>query len=68
MVAPALSPAWTSPLREIEQAAQQEAKAADLDMSDPGAGERLKALLVVEVSRWREEYRKGAPVGGHRRS
>jgi pilus assembly protein CpaF len=50
---------WTSPLREIERAAQERAKAAELDMSAPGAGEQLHSVLVDEVGRWREEYRKG---------
>jgi pilus assembly protein CpaF len=59
MAAPVVGSGWMSPLREIEQAAQLEAKAADLDMSDPGAGEKLRALLVAEVLRWRDDYRKG---------
>jgi pilus assembly protein CpaF len=59
MAAPAFGSGWTSPLREIERAAQQQANTANLDMSSPGAEDKLKALLVDEVSRWREEYRKG---------
>lgn len=50
---------WTSPLREIERAVQHHAKAADIDMSEPGALEKLTALVVDEVSEWRELYRKG---------
>jgi hypothetical protein len=50
---------WTSPLREVERAAQDRAKAASLDMSAPGAIDRLRALLIDEVAGWREEYRKG---------
>jgi pilus assembly protein CpaF len=56
---PAADTAWTSPLREIERFAQDQAKAANLDMSAPGAVERLHGLLVDAVGRWREEYRKG---------
>lgn len=50
---------WTSPLREVERAAQERAKGADLDMSAPGAVEQLRTLLVDEVARWREEFRRG---------
>jgi pilus assembly protein CpaF len=50
---------WTSPLREVERAAQDRAKAASLDMSAPGAVEQLRTLLIDEVAGWREEYRKG---------
>jgi Flp pilus assembly CpaF family ATPase len=55
----AIAPEWTSPLREIERAAQDQARAAHLDMSSPDAGEQLRRLLVAEAERWREEYRKG---------
>ena len=51
--------AWTSPLREIERAVQERAKEADIDMSEPLARDRLQALLVDEVSRWRDEFRRG---------
>lgn len=50
---------WTSPLREIERAVQERAKEADIDMSEPRARERLRRLLVEEVSRWRAEFRRG---------
>ncbi len=50
---------WTSPLREIERAAQEKAKDAALDMATPGAAEQLRTLLDQEVARWREEYRRG---------
>jgi pilus assembly protein CpaF len=50
---------WVSPLRELERAAQDRAKAADLDMSEPGAVDRLRAFLLEEVSRWRAEFRRG---------
>ncbi len=56
---PAVSEEWTSPLREIERAAQERAKGADLDMAEPGAAERMRALLIEEVNAWRDEYRKG---------
>jgi pilus assembly protein CpaF len=55
----AVSAEWTSPLREIERAVQERAKAAELDMSTPGASEQLRTVLVEEVSFWRDEYRKG---------
>ncbi len=51
--------AWTSPLREIERAVQERAKQADIDMSEPLARDRLRVLLVEEVSRWRDEFRRG---------
>jgi pilus assembly protein CpaF len=50
---------WVSPLREIERAAQNRAKSADLDMSAPDAGERLRAIVVEEVGAWRAEFRRG---------
>lgn len=50
---------WTSPLREIERAAQDRAKATDLDMASPGAGDRLREYLVEQVGRWRDEYQRG---------
>ena len=51
--------AWTSPLREIERAAQEQAKATGLDMAAPDGVARLRALLVDEVVRWRDEFRRG---------
>ena len=50
---------WTSPLREVERAVQERAKAAELDMSAPGATEALRELLVEEVATWRREFRRG---------
>jgi pilus assembly protein CpaF len=58
-LAPAAVPPWSSPLREIERAAQEQAKAADIDMAEPGAVERLRSLLVEQVGQWRDDYRKG---------
>ncbi len=55
----AVAAEWTSPLREIERAVQERAKAAELDMSTPGASEQLRTVLVEEVGFWRDEYRKG---------
>ena len=52
-------PVWTSPLREIERAAQERAKQADLDMTRPDARERMWHFLVEEVADWRREYRRG---------
>ena len=51
--------AWTSPLREVERAAQERAKDVNLDMSVPGAVDHLRLLLVEEVARWREGFRRG---------
>jgi pilus assembly protein CpaF len=50
---------WSSPLRAIERAVQEEAKHLALDMGEAGARDRLQVLLDQEVARWREEYRKG---------
>lgn len=50
---------WVSPLREIERAAQDRAKVADLDMSAPDAVERLRAMVVEEVAEWRSQFRRG---------
>lgn len=48
-----------SPLRQIEQAVQARAKAADLDMAGPGAGDALRGLVEEEVARWRAEWLRG---------
>ncbi|HMC40777.1 MAG TPA: ATPase, T2SS/T4P/T4SS family [Acidimicrobiales bacterium] len=50
---------WESPLREIERAALERAKAADIDMSSPDAIDRLRALLVEEAIEWRAQFRRG---------
>ena len=50
---------WSSPLREIELAAQTKAKAQSLDMSAPGAHDRLRRIVGEEVGSWRDEYRRG---------
>lgn len=50
---------WSSPLREVEWAVQERAKAADLDMSSSGATEILRGYLVEEVASWRQEFRLG---------
>jgi pilus assembly protein CpaF len=52
-------PTWTSPLREIERAAQDQAKRADIDMSAPDADQAMRAIVVEEVGRWRADYRRG---------
>ena len=54
-----VEPGWVSPLREIERAALDRAKAADLDMSAPGGVERLRALLADEAAEWRQQFRRG---------
>ena len=48
-----------SPLRQIELAAQERAKEAELDMGEPGATDVLRRLLCEEVDEWRSEYRGG---------
>jgi pilus assembly protein CpaF len=50
---------WTSPLREIERATQEQAKSLSLDMAAPGARDELRAMLDAQVVRWREEYQRG---------
>ena len=50
---------WSSPLREIELAAQAKAKAQSLDMSSPGAVDRLRGIVGEEVGSWRLDYRRG---------
>lgn len=51
--------AWATPLREVERAAQERAKAADLDMSRPDARDRLREMVLEEVAAWRDQFRKG---------
>ena len=50
---------WSSPLREIELAAQTKAKAQSLDMSSAGAVDNMRRIVAEEVDRWRAEYRRG---------
>lgn len=50
---------WTSPLREVERAVQERARAAELDMSALGAAQALRELLVEEVAAWRRDFRRG---------
>jgi pilus assembly protein CpaF len=58
-VPPAIGALWTSPLREIERSAQEEAKRQALDMGEPGAREKLRSVVEDQVARWRRDYRKG---------
>jgi pilus assembly protein CpaF len=58
-LSPAAVPPWSSPLREIERAVQEQAKAVDINMGEPGAVGRLRTLLVEQVDLWRDDYRKG---------
>jgi pilus assembly protein CpaF len=58
-VSPAAVAPWSSPLREIERAAQEKAKASDIDMAEAGAVDRLRDLLVEQVDLWRDDYRRG---------
>jgi pilus assembly protein CpaF len=53
---------WVSPLREIERAAQDRAKSADLDMAATDGRERLRTILIEEVAAWRAEFRRGQRV------
>lgn len=59
IVGSALANGWSSPLREVELAAQARAKSESLDMESAGAGNRLRQLLTEEVETWRSEYRRG---------
>lgn len=50
---------WSSPLREVELAAQARAKSESLDMESDGAVDRLRTLVAEEVEAWRSDYRRG---------
>lgn len=50
---------WSSPLREVELAAQARAKSESLDMESDGAVDRLRTLVAEEVDAWRSDYRRG---------
>jgi Flp pilus assembly CpaF family ATPase len=50
---------WASPLRAIERAAQEAAKAQAVDMGEPGARQQLRALVEEQVARWQQDYRRG---------
>jgi pilus assembly protein CpaF len=50
---------WVSPLREIEEAVLERAKAAALDMSEPDGVDGLRRLLQEEVDDWRAAFRRG---------
>jgi pilus assembly protein CpaF len=47
-----------SPLVEIEHAVQVRAKKLAMDLDD-GGRERLRTLIVEEVSRWSDDYKRG---------
>ncbi|HZU71722.1 MAG TPA: ATPase, T2SS/T4P/T4SS family [Acidimicrobiales bacterium] len=51
--------AWVSPLLEVERLAQEEAKAAALDVSDPAGRARLRAMIVAAIETWNGDYRRG---------
>jgi len=51
--------AETSPLAEIERAAQHRAKEIALDMADGDGQSRLRAIIDEEVARWSNDYRRG---------
>ncbi|MBM3683963.1 MAG: CpaF family protein [Actinobacteria bacterium] len=53
------TPAPPTPLQEIERAARVRADAAALDMNDPDAAERLRAIIAEEVARWNDDQRRG---------
>ena len=53
------TPAPGTPLQEIERAARRRADDAALDMDDPGAADRLRAIIAEEVGRWNDEQRRG---------
>lgn len=56
----ATSPApWRSPVAEIERAVQDRATTAALDMTAPGARQRLRTLVEEEVARWRDDFGRG---------
>jgi pilus assembly protein CpaF len=44
---------------EIERSVQARAATAALDMSVPGARDRLRSLVEEEVARWRQDYGRG---------
>jgi pilus assembly protein CpaF len=48
-----------SPLRLIEQAVQDRAKALSLDMAAADAPATLRALVEAELDEWHAEYRRG---------
>ena len=55
----ALDVPWSSPLRAIELAVQERAKAMALDMSGPDANLRLKDLIDDEIGRWHDAHQRG---------
>jgi pilus assembly protein CpaF len=50
---------WLSPLQEIEQAAQEQAKRVSLDMATEEGPDRLRAIIDTEVARWSDDYKHG---------
>ena len=49
----------TNPLVEVEHQVQQRAQAEALDVAAPEGAERLQTLVVEEVERWRDDFRRG---------
>jgi len=50
---------WASPLQELERSTQELAKEARLDMSQPGAVDRLREMVGEQIALWRAEFRQG---------
>lgn len=49
----------SSPLAEIERAVQARAKDVVLDLSQDGARAQLRRLIVDEVNRWSQDFKRG---------
>ena len=49
----------SSPLVEVERAAQERAKSAALDMRGPDGPARLRELIQQEVDRWNDDFMRG---------
>jgi pilus assembly protein CpaF len=49
----------TNPLVEVEHQVQQRAQAEAVDVTAPEGAERLRTLVVEEVERWRDDFRRG---------
>ena len=53
-----------SPLAEIERAVQERAKDISLEMEEPGAEAKLRAMIGDEVARWNDDHRRGRRAFG----
>ena len=54
-----MTPAWRSPLLEIERSVQDRSKALPLDVTTDAGAEALRGLIGDEIRRWSDDFHRG---------